>query len=376
MDTNVKTKKKRGLKSIFALCPRRHIVLLSALAVIGLYYILRVNSAVMNFLCDNLVYPYHRTAARIFGILPFSVMELIYTIIGIFSMIMIVRCGILIMRTDSRYKHLYRTVISLVCVGTTFFAAYCLLWSTTYYADSFSQKSGIEALPVSAQELEAVTAFFIDVANEYAPQVKRDSNGIFHEDENKLFDQAVSLYDSAIAEFPHLEGASVRPKKMVYSLLMSNMNFTGVFFPITGEANLNVHSPQSFLPATLAHEIAHQRGVAAEDEANFVAVMACLKSEDPAFVYSAALLAYIHLGNALHSADYEAWENLYYQIDDAVQMDLRENNEYWAGFETKTAEISERVYSGFLLNNGQELGIKSYGACVDLLVAYYYDSVK
>jgi len=163
---------------------------------------------------------------------------------------------------------------------------------------------------------------------------------------------------------------------MVYSLLMSNMNFTGVFFPITGEANLNVHCPQSFLPATLAHEIAHQRGVAAEDEANFVAVMACLKSEDPAFIYSAALLAYIHLGNALHSADYEAWENLYYQIDDAVQMDLRENNEYWARFETKTAEISERVYSGFLMNNGQELGIKSYGACVDLLVAYYYDSAK
>ena len=60
---------------------------------------------------------------------------------------------------------------------------------------------------------------------------------------------------------------------------------------------MNVDCPMALLPATIAHELAHQRGVAGEDEANFVAVAACLADGDPTFVYSGALMAYVYLGN-------------------------------------------------------------------------------
>ena len=373
MDKITSSTKKRGFREVFLLCPRRHVLLLLSLSGIFLYYILRNNNPLVNFFCNAFVYPYHQIAARISAVLPFSVMELIYTSIGIFAIITIVRCVILIAKKRGRLEHIYRSIISLACVGVSVFSAYSLLWSTTYYADSFSKKSGINASLVSLEELSAVTSYFIDLANEYAPQVKRDADGVFDEHENEMFDMSMSLYDNVSIKFKSLDGPSVRPKKMVYSLLMSSMNFTGVFFPITGEANLNTHSPKSFLPVTLAHEIAHQRGVAAEDEANFVAVLACLESNEPIFIYSASLMAYTYLGNALHDADYDAWEALYYNLDEPVLADLRENRVYWDKFNTKTAEISEAMYSGFLKSNGQELGMKSYGACVDLLVDYYFE---
>ena len=35
--------------------------------------------------------------------------------------------------------------------------------------------------------------------------------------------------------------------------------------------------------------------------------------------------------------------------------------------------VSNTVYEGFLYSYDQTLGLKSYGACVDLLVNYYYE---
>ena len=129
--------------------------------------------------------------------------------------------------------------------------------------------------------------------------------------------------------------------------------------------------------ATVAHELAHQRGVAKEQEANFVAVLACMKDGDPAFVYSAALLAYTHLGNALYGADREAWEQVYGSLCEDVKRDFAANRLYWQQFETPVQKASNTVYEGFLQSYDQELGLKSYGACVDLLVNYYYaDSLK
>ena len=46
-------------------------------------------------------------------------------------------------------------------------------------------------------------------------------------------------------------------------------------------------------------------------------------------------------------------------------------SEYWKQFETPVQTVSNAVYEGFLQSYDQELGLKSYGACVDLLVNYY-----
>ena len=51
--------------------------------------------------------------------------------------------------------------------------------------------------------------------------------------------------------------------------------------------------------------------------------------------------------------------------------DLQDNNAYWSQYETPVSEVSEKVYDSYLKANGDPLGMKSYGACVDLLVNYY-----
>ena len=154
---------------------------------------------------------------------------------------------------------------------------------------------------------------------------------------------------------------------------MSYTDFTGFFFPFTAEANVNTDFPPALFASTVAHELAHQRGVAKEQEANFAAVLASLEYGDAEYCYSACVLAYTHLGNALYSADYDAWKRIYLTLNEDVRRDFDANREYWAQFETPVQKVSNTVYEGFLHSYDQTMGLKSYGACVDLLVNYYYE---
>jgi hypothetical protein len=190
-------------------------------------------------------------------------------------------------------------------------------------------------------------------------------------DTQEILRESPALYNDLPEGFGFLQGPALRPKPMAFSYLMSHMNYPGMFFPFTGEANINVHAPGCFIPSTVAHELTHQQGVAREQDANFIAVVVCMESEDARFAYSGALLAYTHLSNALRAASYEDWAEVYSHLEEHVLRDLSANNEYWAQFQTPAAEFSEAVYEEFLQNHGQELGMRSYGACVDLLVAYY-----
>ena len=140
---------------------------------------------------------------------------------------------------------------------------------------------------------------------------------------------------------------------------------------MTGESVLNVDSPACFLPSTIAHELAHQRGIASEQECNFLAVAAATSCDDPVYVYSGYLLGYIHLSNALYKADRELWTQLRQELAEEVLLDIQYNNAYWQQWESPVDTVSQKVYDTFLKSYGQEDGVQSYGTVVDLLVAYY-----
>lgn len=362
-------KKKRGW---FLLCPVRHILLLLSLLTVGAYFLLRKNRALMVTLSEKLVRPCHRALGRAADLVPFSVAELIYALLIVGGLVYIILSVVQLARRPEKGKRLYKLLITLCTAAGLFYGGFCLLWGVYYFGDSFCEKIGLQDEPVSAEQLEVVTRYFAQLANEYADKVPRGEDGAFAEDRKEILRRGAAIYRNVERRFPALAGDELRPKPVVCSKLMSRIEFTGFFFPFTGEANLNVDSPAFMLPSTVAHELAHQRGVAKEQEANFAAVLASMESGDASYIYSSAAMAYIYLGNALYDADREAWARVYATLGDSVLLDLREDREYWAQYEdTPVSKASDAVYEGFLHSYGQTLGLKSYGACVDLLVAYY-----
>ncbi|MBR1457116.1 MAG: DUF3810 domain-containing protein [Oscillospiraceae bacterium] len=364
---------KRGLAAIFRLCPARHALLLVSALVVVLHLLTRGSHALNAALSQRFVRPVHRALSTLCARVPFSVAEVLLGLAAAGLVVYIILSVARVIRRPNKGRQVYITIMTLAAFGLAVYAGFCLLWGVYYYGDDFASASGLEDGAVSTEELTAVTEYFAALANAYAAQVPRDENGVCATDRGAVLARSAELYEQTERQFPCLAGPPLRAKGVYFSRVMSYTDFTGFFFPFTAEANVNTDFPPSLFAATVGHELAHQRGVAKEQEANFVSVLACLNYGQADFVYSAALLAYTHLGNALYTADREAWERVYDSLDEAVRLDFAANRAYWRQFDTPVQAVSNTVYEGFLHSYDQVLGLRSYGACVDLLVHYYYD---
>ena len=309
--------------------------------------------------------------ASLWYLFPFSVVEWFYVIFILPVIIWVVVLVIRVVKGPERGHRLYGGMLGLACLCLTAWGLYCVLWGVNYYADGFQEKSGIYAQPVEVEKLEQVTRYFAENLSELSDQIPRDENGVFAVPQDEIFAESTHIYDNISQEFPFLEREDRVPKKMVFSRLFSAMNFTGFYSPYTGESNLNVDSPACLLPANIAHDLAHQRGIASEQECNFLAIAASTSSDSVVYQYSGYLMGYIHLGNALYRADREKWEAVYSLLPEEVVADLRYHSAYWDQFDSVVATVSEKIYDTTLKTYGQTDGIQSYGTGGDLLVAYY-----
>lgn len=350
---------------------RPYLIWLAALAAFfTAYFTLRQSRALMDALCRNVLLPWERFIGRFCSHLPFSVAETVF-VVGL--------CGAFFLltwflRTFSRKERkgeaLARAFLTVACTVLTVWAGYSLLWGCFYQAETFSEKSGIVPVGGTVEELTALTEQFAAELSAYADDVQRDEYGFFAVPRNEIYEAATACYPKLYGEFPFLAIDPVQPKPVAWSRLLSMGDFTGFYFPFTGEGNLNDDCSAALLPATICHELAHCRGIASEQECNFLGILAAVRSDSAAYRYSGYLMGYIYLGNALYSVDADAWRTIRDGLPEGVLLDLAWNNAYWAQFEGPVSDAAQNVYDGFLKVNGEELGVRSYGTVVDMLLAY------
>ena len=237
---------------------------------------------------------------------------------------------------------------------------------------NFKYNKSISGIDKTKEDLANLYEFLIENANETRKLVK-SSDGVMkaNTDYKGIINRAYLGYENILDLLPNLSGNYSNAKYVMSSKLMCYTGITGIYFPFTGEANVNVAIPDIYIPSTTLHEMAHQRGYASEDEANFIAYLASINHPDIDFKYSGYILALNHTANALYSTDYDTYVALSKNISEDVLFDLRNNREFWKRYEGKIDDISNEINNTYLKANGVSEGVKSYGKMVDLLLVYY-----
>ena len=340
-------------------------------AVLVLFSLLRESRAAMNALVYGVTLPLEQLFGRACAALPFSVAELLYVLAAVTAVVLLVLMVRYLVRSRQRGRAAYRCALFVLDLFLTVCAAFSLLWGANYYADDFCNRSGLSPEPVAYEDLVRVTQYFADNLAEASTHIARDENGLFTADRQEILNYADTVYDYLYDEFSFLDMPDQKPKGIFFSKIMSAMNFTGFYFPFTGESNVNMDSPAMLLASTCAHELAHQRGIASEQQCNFLAVLACTRCGDANYHYAGWLLGYIHLSNALYRADREAWQEVRDSLPAEVLADLRCNSAYWSHYRGLTARFTQSLNDKMIRSYGDTLGTQSYGAVVDLLVGYY-----
>lgn len=308
---------------------------------------------------------------RVTGLAPFSIVEIGLYVLLILLPVTGVRAVVKSVRFGHGGENALGWASGIFLTASLLLFLYMTNCGVNYQRESFSEKSGFTAEQYTAEELRKVCLWLTEEVNSLAGQVERSDSGtmILTMSAEKEQD-AVQAMKKLAKEYPDLNGYYPHPKSVCISEILSYQNLSGVYSPFTIEANFNADMIDYNIPFTLCHELSHLRGFMQEEEANFIAFLACIGSGKQDFEYSGYLMGWVYCMNALRRADAEEWQAVREGLDEAVEADLRENSRFWDSYDGAVAEVSDKVNDTYLKANGQSEGVKSYGRMVDLIIAY------
>ncbi len=309
--------------------------------------------------------------AKLTGWLPFSVAELCILLIPLAA-------AVLIVIAYRHYCNSWRNtlvyigiILSLVCIVLNLFV---WTFAAGYHGYTLDHKLGLERRPVSAEELYDTAEILAAELSCLADEITYQPNGasVMPYSVSEMNDKLIDAYDRVCEQYDFLDHFSSRLKPVMLSDPMSYTHITGVYTFFTGEANINVNFPDYTIPHTAAHELAHQRGVAREDEANFVAFLVCMASDDPYIRYSGVLNTYEFVMSALYAADYEGYAEIRQSVPEEIHGEQAAYSAFFDKYrDNLAASVTGATNDAYLKGQGSSAGTRSYSMVVDLAVAYY-----
>lgn len=308
--------------------------------------------------------------AHLTGWIPFSLGEAMVIFLPVAAVFMIVRAC---RKYSDSWHSVFVYLGSVLSVVSLLFSVFVFGFGTGYYGTTVDEKLGLDRSVVSPEELYYTAATLAAHVNSEAENVKYQYNdfSVMPYTFDEMSRRLVAAYDKVCDEYDFIPRLYSRVKPVMLSEPWTYTHISGVYTYFTGEANINTNFPDYTIPYTAAHEMAHQRGIAREDEANFIAFLVCISSDDPYIRYSGYLEVYEYVASSLYSADKNYYSAVYSSLKTNVRAEMAAYSAFFDKYrENVVADVSEAVNNSYLQIHGT-VGSKSYGLVVDLAVAYY-----
>lgn len=319
------------------------------------------------------------TYSRFTSLFPISVGEILI-ILGIFLLVLCIIIIFLLLLPFKKLKKFCRGYLNVI----SYIVVFVILIQTLgcfiqYHASTFEEQYLDTSKVYGPDELNSLRENIVGNLNELSTKFERDENGEIIYDKD-MYAECIKSMQKLGETYPNLAGYYPRPKKILASDFMSQQYLAGIYFPFTLEANYNTTMYIANMPYTICHELAHLKGYIYEDEANFIAFMACMQSDDDFFKYSGYINVLGYVSKDFRKiADETLWENRTLITETVAEDDVFLKQAAWdkvnkkAIFKTETVEtISNKMLDGNLKINGIKDGMASYSRVVRLLLSYYY----
>lgn len=330
--------------------------------------------------------------ARLTGLFPFSIGEMMLLSAAVLLVVQILLgigagiCKIVFLAQGKRKKKLpkwmraysFGILVIFTSVGVIMTANCFVLYHGSSFPEKYMKTTIDKQYRLS--ELEALRNLVVSECNRLSKLVERDGHGnVIYSGDMRA--QAVAEMERLGESYPQLAGFYPQPKGFTFSGFFSQQKMMGYYFPFSMEANYNTKMYVTNMPSTMCHELSHLKGFIQEDEANFIAYLACTGSEDVFFQYSGYLGVLYYVDNDYFEAIEE--NKALYKTQVRISSQVRKDKvfltpEAWEEVEKKavisTATVSrasEKIVETNLNLNGVTDGMVSYSRVVELLLEYY-----
>jgi hypothetical protein len=258
----------------------------------------------------------------------------------------------------------------LIVVG---FALFLAMWGLNYQRLPMEERMDLERRAEGREETIAVGKRIIDGINRnFTTRDAVSATGISQMAVSQpvMFKSIETAFQLETMLGTASQGGFSDPKPLWFSGPATWLDIRGVYIPFTGEAAYNAKLMDCDLPFHIAHIKAHQRGFAREDEANFIAFVVCIKSNEPYVRYS----GYLHgmkVLDFLAKSDMRDVEYLRSLIVPGAMADINARETFGARSKSPILSgVSDSAINIYLRANRIRGGIKNFVEDTPLIVNY------
>ena len=315
---------------------------------------------------SNGLYPIISSAQRcISSFLPFAIGDFLYALVVIYAIKQIVI--FISKRQKTRNDYLF---FSLKCLNFVLiiYISFKLLWGLNYARPRINQQLQISSKPYQKEQLLKLSSFFLQKLSALNKAIDTVQ---FNYTSEELEDIATTAYNQQAEKQPFFSYKFSSVKFVTSSWLASKMGIEGYYNPLSGEANINNRLPKFVLPFVVCHEIAHQLGVAKEDEANLTGYLTAIHSSNIQFQYSAYYNMLRYVLFEIRMKYPEDYNHIITKIPKPIMDNFKTEQEFWARYNGDMSVYMSKAFDKILKLNSQPKGIDSYQDIVLWLVNYH-----
>jgi hypothetical protein len=357
------------MKSYFAgkpLLKRVAVILALALAIYLLMLLAGHPQAVEKYYSKGLYPVICFILHPVLNIFPFSLGDVVYVAVIAYLIYAAIRLVKLLFK--KRFLQAGLLITGVIIGIQTGLLLFYLFWGMNYFRPSAAERLKLKESKFATTELQAVTAILIDSANATRARV---TPADLQQTNDTIYTTAINAVRQLGGTSANFKTYSPRIKPSLLTPLLNYIGTSGYYNPFTTEAQLNYQQPVFVRPFVACHEMSHQMGYGAEDEANFVGYLAATRSTDRLLRYSAYQLAVREFMFSLYLADSLLNKGLRKRISPQVKADFKQERQYWQAYQNKANVITGIFYDNFLKANNQPQGLDTYNRMVTLVMAMY-----
>lgn len=316
---------------------------------------------------SNGLYIYISKFLRLFlGWIPFSIGDILLVLFFLF----IVKNIYQIIKTKK--FNLKDTFFKVGAYISVLFFFFYLFWGLNYFRVPLKESLDLNDPDYTTEDVKYLTKKLIEKTNKAQVQITNSDTikVTIPYNHKEIYSIASKSYNHLTTEIFKLKYPKPSIKSSLISTLQSYMGTGGYINPLTGEAQVNSLIPKTSTPAISCHEIAHQVGYAAENEANFIGFLVAANNSNPYFRYSGYKAALNYSLRDLYLRDSTQFKELYKNLNKGILKDFEDHKKYAKKYQNPIEPYIWKTYNMYLKANKQKDGVQSYNKMISLLINY------
>ena len=332
-------------------------VIIVILAIFIVLIVLKNNKDVAEAISRGPARWYGFIVSKITGVAPFiSFTELLFIALFCIGVLLLVLCIINIVKL--RFIRAANKIFDIAIIA---------LSVVTLYHFSCEAAYNRKEMPLPYYENDVEREEYVDIYNYFANDLNLCISQMEFKEDGDV-KQNMSLQDIAkevrkayeIVTDPYFASHNGAVKPMLSSFIYREFQITGVTFAPFAESNINTLNASGDIPFTVAHELAHTKGVMREEDANMLAFYVCLNSEN-AYLRFSAYNRYFYLIRKLNSSLYMSTEEraALVPINNAFNKYAAFEYKYWDEHDL-LGNFADWINNLYIKSSGDSNGTASY----------------